>query len=52
MALEVETLCEVYWRILSAGEPFVLNDSEMQEVLVKFNKGYGSSKAFLSKSKS
>ena len=52
MALEVETLCEVYWRILSVGEPFVLNDSEMQEVLVKFNKGYGSGKAFVSESQS
>ena len=52
MALEVETLCEVYWRILSVGEPIILNDPEMQEVLVKFNKGYGSGKAFVSESQS
>lgn len=48
LALEVETLCEVYWRTLVAGGAETLSDQEMDEVLAKFNKGYGSGKAFVS----
>lgn len=47
MALEVETLCDVYWRTMVAGGAVVLREEQMDEALVKFNKGYGSGKAFL-----
>jgi len=36
LAIEVEALCQMYLTTLSAGEPFVLSDEEMQEVLDKF----------------
>ena len=36
LAVEVETLAEVYWRTLSLGEPEVLTDAEMDVVLEKF----------------
>lgn len=52
MALEVETLCEVYWRTLIAGGAVILDDQKMDEALAKFNKGYGSGKAFVSDGKS
>ena len=52
MALEVETLCEVYWRTLIAGGAVILDDQKMDEALAKFNKGYGSGKAFGSDGKS
>ena len=39
LAVEVESLCEMYWRTLQAGEPHVLSDSEMAEVIEKF-RGY------------
>jgi len=36
LAVEVETLAEIYWRALSIGEPEVLSDAEMDVVLGKF----------------
>lgn len=41
LALEVETLCEQYWRALQVGEPYLLSEQEMAEVAQQF-KGYGS----------
>lgn len=46
MAVEVETLCDVYWRTLVAGEPVLLSESEMLAAQQKFQKGYGSGQAF------
>lgn len=40
ITVEVETLCEQYWRTLQIGQPFILSADEMQEVQDKF-KGYG-----------
>ncbi|QFY44165.1 class II aldolase [Candidatus Methylospira mobilis] len=40
VAVEVETLCEQYLRALQAGEPYLLTDDEMSEVMERF-KGYG-----------
>lgn len=40
LGVELETLCEQYWRALQAGQPVLLDDAEMQRVLEKF-KGYG-----------
>jgi len=40
VAVEVESLCEQYWGALQVGEPNILTDGEMQEVLRKF-KCYG-----------
>lgn len=40
LALEVECLCEQYWRALQAGTPVILDDAEMDRVLEKF-KSYG-----------
>jgi L-fuculose-phosphate aldolase len=36
VALEVEYLCEIYWRTLQAGEPHVLSAQQMFEVKQKF----------------
>ena len=36
MAIEVETLAEMYWRALQIGEPVALPDAEMAPVLEKF----------------
>ncbi len=36
VALEVEFLCEIYWRTLSVGEPKVLSAQQMHEVKAKF----------------
>ena len=36
LAVEVETLAEIYWRALALGEPEVLTDAEMDIVLAKF----------------
>ena len=36
LAVEIETLAEIYWRALSIGEPPVLSDAEMDLVLQKF----------------
>lgn len=51
MAQELETLCNVYWRTLVAGEPVILSAEKMQEAIDKFNKGYGSGKAFIPEKK-
>jgi len=40
LAVEVETLAEMYWRARQQGEPHVLSDEEMNVVLDKF-KTYG-----------
>lgn len=40
VAIEVESLCEQYWRVLQVGEPHLLSADQMQEVMVQF-KGYG-----------
>jgi L-fuculose-phosphate aldolase len=36
LAVEVETLAEMYWRALQVGEPVLLSDAEMDVVLEKF----------------
>ena len=36
LAVEVETLAEMYWRALQIGEPVILSDAEMDVVLEKF----------------
>ena len=36
VAIEVETLAEMYWRALQIGAPALLSDAEMQAVLAKF----------------
>jgi len=36
LAVEVETLAEMYWRVLQIGEPVILSDEEMAVVLAKF----------------
>ncbi|MFC4273234.1 class II aldolase [Sneathiella chungangensis] len=41
LAVEVETLCETYWRILQIGDPVLLTEAEMEEVRAQFTKGYG-----------
>ncbi len=40
MAVEVESLCEVYWRLLLLGGGNLVNDAEMDVILEKF-KSYG-----------
>ncbi|MDP8568282.1 class II aldolase/adducin family protein [Methylophilus aquaticus] len=40
IAIEVENLCEQYWRLLQLGEVKVLNTQQMEEVQAQF-KGYG-----------
>ena len=40
LAVEVETLAEMYWRALQIGEPPVLSDTEMAVVVDKF-RSYG-----------
>jgi len=40
VAMEVETLCEQYWRALQIGQPHCLSQAEMAEVFEQF-KGYG-----------
>lgn len=41
VAVEVETLCEQYWRAMQAGEPKLLTPEQMREVMEQF-KDYGS----------
>ena len=36
LALELETLCEQYWRVLQLGTPKLLSAAEMTRVLAKF----------------
>lgn len=40
LAVELEELCEQYWRASQLGDPVLLDASEMAEVLEKFS-GYG-----------
>jgi L-fuculose-phosphate aldolase len=40
IAVEVENLCEQYWRLLQLGEPKLLSAQQMQEVEAQF-KDYG-----------
>jgi L-fuculose-phosphate aldolase len=40
VAVEVETLCEQYWRALQVGQPYILSDQEMADVFEQF-KDYG-----------
>lgn len=40
IAVEVENLCEQYWRLLQLGEPALLTGTQMQEVHAQFA-GYG-----------
>lgn len=40
IAVEVEHLAEVYWRILQLGEPEILDEAEMRRVLTLFREGY------------
>ena len=39
ISVEIETLCEQYWRALQIGEPHILSKQEMHEVFEQF-KGY------------
>ncbi|MCE9632571.1 MAG: class II aldolase/adducin family protein [Methylophilales bacterium] len=41
VTVEVETLCEQFWRTLQVGGPVLLNEQEMAEAMEQF-KGYGS----------
>jgi L-fuculose-phosphate aldolase len=36
LAVEVETLAQMYWQVLQIGEPAILSDAEMTTVLGKF----------------
>lgn len=36
VAIEVEFLCEIYWRTLQAGEPHILTSQQMHDVKQKF----------------
>lgn len=36
LAVELETLCEQYWRACQLGQPVLLTDVEMQTVLARF----------------
>jgi L-fuculose-phosphate aldolase len=36
VAIEVEFLCEIYWRTLQAGEPHILTSQQMHDVNQKF----------------
>ena len=40
LAIELEELCEQYWRACQLGEPVLLNNVEMAAVIEKFS-GYG-----------
>jgi L-fuculose-phosphate aldolase len=41
IAIEIESLCEVYLKLLAVAEPRLLSDAQMAEVLHKFSR-YGS----------
>lgn len=43
LAVEVEALCEQYWRVLQLGEPILLSEAEMTAVTERF-KDYGRQK--------
>jgi L-fuculose-phosphate aldolase len=36
LAIELEALCEQYWRVLAIGEPHLLSAAEMARVLARF----------------
>jgi L-fuculose-phosphate aldolase len=36
LAVELEALCEQYWRVLQLGVPKLLSATEMERVLAKF----------------
>lgn len=36
LAVELETLCEQYWRVLQLGAPKLLSDAEMTRVMARF----------------
>jgi len=36
LGVELESLCEQYWRVCQLGAPVLLNDREMAEVLARF----------------
>lgn len=40
LAIELESLCEQYWRVLQLGEPRLLPEEEMARVLLRF-RDYG-----------
>jgi L-fuculose-phosphate aldolase len=40
ITMEVENLCEQYWRALQLGEPHILTEEEMRDVFQQFS-GYG-----------
>ncbi|NMG29035.1 class II aldolase/adducin family protein [Aromatoleum evansii] len=44
LAIEFETLCEQYWRTRQIGEPVLLSDAEMAEVVERF-RWYGKPRA-------
>lgn len=44
LAVEVESLAEMYWRALQLGEPVLLSEAEMDEVVARF-RTYGQPKA-------
>lgn len=44
LAIEFETLCEQYWRTCQLGQPTLLNDAEMAEVIARFQT-YGTPQA-------
>ena len=37
VAIEVESICEIYWRTLQVGEPHILSSQQMDEVRNKFD---------------
>ncbi len=43
VAVEVESLCEQYWRTLQVGAPYILSNDEMAEVFARF-RNYGPSR--------
>lgn len=46
IAIELETLCEQYWRVLQLGSPVLLSDAEMTDVVERFA-DYGQPKTAL-----
>ena len=40
LSIEVESLCEMYWRACQLGAPQILSDAQMDEVIARF-KHYG-----------
>ena len=41
LGIELEELCEQYWRACQLGQPFILDREEMAVILEKFGFGYG-----------